>query len=427
MSEPMRVLFVCHGHPDLVTGGTEVFAHNLFRALAADGRVRPLFLACVSSLHRPDRALSRLQGTGSAIADEMLIRIGRFDRLMLAPIDAGPFVEAFSDVLRWFRPDIVHFHHFTLIGLDALLLVRRLLPDARVVATLHDYHLICTNDGLMITAEDGDLCGSASADACHRCFPTIAPSRFAARAFYARSLLDLVDQFLAPSETIRQRFVAWGLPAERIHRMANALPATERPADPPGHDTDGARTTFAYFGNLSPHKGILVALKAARRLARDATPFRLHIHGRMQFQPPAFKQRFSAALEEADEAVLWHGGYRQEEMAHLLHAADWVVVPSIWWENAPLVILEAFAAGRPVICSDVGGMAELVEDGVNGLHFRMGDDADLARVMRRAMTDTGLWQRLREGMPNVADMRTAAQRHLAVYQSLLPGLRAMCA
>ena len=65
-------------------------------------------------------------------------------------------------------------------------------------------------------------------------------------------------------------------------------------------------------------------------------------------------------------------------------SVDWVVVPSIWWENSPLVIQEAFLHGRPVICSDIGGMAEKVDDGVNGLHFRTGDPRSLAQAIRRA-------------------------------------------
>ena len=74
--------------------------------------------------------------------------------------------------------------------------------------------------------------------------------------------------------------------------------------------------------------------------------------------------------------------------------ADWIVVPSIWWENAPLVIHEARAAGRPVICSGIGGMAELVEDGVDGLHVPPGDAAALAETHARRATDPDLWARL---------------------------------
>ena len=66
-----------------------------------------------------------------------------------------------------------------------------------------------------------------------------------------------------------------------------------------------------------------------------------------------------------------------------------MVVPSIWWETGPLVVMEAFQYGRPVICSDIGGMSERVTDGVNGLHFRRRDPDDLARKMQRAAETPG--------------------------------------
>ena len=78
------------------------------------------------------------------------------------------------------------------------------------------------------------------------------------------------------------------------------------------------------------------------------------------------------------------------EQAALIAEVDWVIVPSVWWENAPLVIQEAFAFGRPVICSNVGGMAEAVADGTNGLHFARGDARSLAQAMHRAIEQPGL-------------------------------------
>jgi glycosyltransferase involved in cell wall biosynthesis len=98
---------------------------------------------------------------------------------------------------------------------------------------------------------------------------------------------------------------------------------------------------------------------------------------------------------------------------------DWVVVPSIWWENSPLVIQEAFLHGRPVICSDVGGMAEKVTDGVNGLHFPAGDPAGLARVLAQAAANPDLWALLRSQIPSIFSMdeHIAALEHL--YTSLL--------
>jgi glycosyltransferase involved in cell wall biosynthesis len=101
-----------------------------------------------------------------------------------------------------------------------------------------------------------------------------------------------------------------------------------------------------------------------------------------------------------------------------MEAIDWVVVPSIWWENAPLVIQEAFVHGRPVICSDVGGMAEAVRDGTDGLHFTRGNSRALALAMRLAIEEPGLWQRLSDGILPVRTVREAADEHLALYAAL---------
>jgi glycosyltransferase involved in cell wall biosynthesis len=93
-------------------------------------------------------------------------------------------------------------------------------------------------------------------------------------------------------------------------------------------------------------------------------------------------------------------------------------VPSIWWENAPLVIAEAFRHGRPVICSNIGGMAEAVRDGVDGLWFRAGDPAHLAERMEEAMS-ADLWNRLVAGIHPSRSLAEAADDHAAFYARLV--------
>ena len=98
--------------------------------------------------------------------------------------------------------------------------------------------------------------------------------------------------------------------------------------------------------------------------------------------------------------------------------ADWIVVPSIWWENSPLVIQEAFMHGRPVICSDIGGMAEKVRDGVDGLHFRANDARSLAATIQRAAGTPGLWEKLRQGIRPVYAMQEHVARLTTLYDHL---------
>jgi len=97
-----------------------------------------------------------------------------------------------------------------------------------------------------------------------------------------------------------------------------------------------------------------------------------------------------------ERIVHLNGSYHVDELPARV---DWCVVPSTWWEIFGLVISEAWMFGKPVICSNVGGPAERVEDEVAGLHFQVGDPRALARTMRRACTEGGLWDRLAAGVP----------------------------
>jgi glycosyltransferase involved in cell wall biosynthesis len=115
--------------------------------------------------------------------------------------------------------------------------------------------------------------------------------------------------------------------------------------------------------------------------------------------------------------VRLHGRYRPQDLPSLMADVDWVVVPSIWYENAPLVIQEAFQHGKPVICSDIGGMAEAVTDGVDGLHFRAGSSGALADTLLRAATTDGLWESLASGVRPVRAMDDHVRALQDVYET----------
>ena len=414
----LKLLTICHNHPSLHPGGTEIFAHDLHQEWRRRRSVEPLFVGCTNQIYREQRPGTSFQTLGSS-ADEMVLWAGHFDRFHQSQVDLYGVIPDLAELLQGFRPDIVHFHHTLLVGVEALFLVRRLLPEARIVFTLHDYYPICPRDGIMLTAEENRLCGRATLDGCRRCFPALPAERFVMREQYIKTAFSLVDQFVAPSRFLRQRFVEWGLAPERIKVIANGRPpvtAAPHRALPAG----GRRDSFGFFGNVTPAKGATVAVQAAAAL-REAgdEDIRLRIHGGSPFQAEAFVAGFKAAVDKAGERVVDTCPYAREQMAALMEAVDWVVVPSIWWENAPLVIQEAFQHRRPVICSDIGGMAEMVQNGVSGLHFSRGNATDLARVMRRAAREEGLWDRLVTGIPEVPTIGDVAARYRRLYQRLL--------
>ncbi|MFS2013039.1 glycosyltransferase family 4 protein [Azospirillum sp. CT11-132] len=420
-ARPPRVLLIAHNHPSLHPGGTEIFAHELFGGLKAAG-AECLFLACTNDTHRAPRPGTGFQTLGRS-ADEVLLWAGHFDHFHQSQIDLHGLVPDLSNLLRAFRPDVVHVHHTLLLGVEMLFLIRRVCPDAKIVYTLHDYYPICANDGQMVTPPRGEggaraLCSKASPDACHRCFPDRPADQFLLREKHIKAMFGLVDRFLAPSRFLRDRYVAWGLDPARIEVMANSRPSVE-PAPARDLAPGAVRDAFAYFGNLNPFKGVTVALDAVARMAWQGLSPSLAVHGGSLYQAPEFRQRVADGFEATRGLASAHGPYRPQEMPALMAAADWVVMPSIWWENAPLVIQEAFQHRRPVIVSGIGGMAEAVRDGVDGLHVRPNDPADLARVMTRAMTDPDLWERLSANIPAVRPTEEAASLHLALYGELL--------
>jgi glycosyltransferase involved in cell wall biosynthesis len=116
--------------------------------------------------------------------------------------------------------------------------------------------------------------------------------------------------------------------------------------------------------------------------------------------------------------VILHGIVPHAEIPAALAALDVLVLPSVWLENAPLVIEEAFLAGVPVVASDLGGMAERVEHGRSGLLFRAGDPLALRRTLARLEAEPGLLERLRAGLPRVESMEEDAAETRALYERL---------
>ncbi len=186
-------------------------------------------------------------------------------------------------------------------------------------------------------------------------------------------LLPAVDQFIAPSRFLRQSFVAWGLPEERVKYMRTGidLEAFERVERQPAE-----RVRVAFIGTVVEHKGVHVLLRAWRRLPPAIRArAELVVYGPLQHQPDY--QARVRALAEATGARL-AGPLARADVPAVLTRTDILVVPSVWYENSPLIILEALAMGTPLLVSNLGGMAELVDDGITGFHFKVGDEEHLA-------------------------------------------------
>ena len=409
----MRILVMAHNHPDLHPGGTEIFAHDLFHAYKRAGH-DALFVAATNGVHREQRPGTSFQTIGAS-GDEVVLWAGHFDRFYMSQTDSYGTIQDFARLLADYKPHVLHLHHLLLAGAELPFLARRMLPDAEIVLTLHDYYPICHRDGLMLRNGTNERCSHASPSACHSCFPDIGADRFLLRSQNLKTLLRAVDRFIAPSEFLRARYIDWGLPADKIVVLHNARPKVL----PAPTLIDRGRTTFGFFGNLNPYKGVPVLLEAAKHLRSQGVDFELRLNGGALYQDEAFTATVERLAGELQGTLVRLGPYSRERLPALMAAVHWVVVPSIWWENAPLVIQEAFQHHRPVIASGIGGMAEMVKDGVNGLHVQPNDPFDLARVMRRAIEETGLHRHLVKGITGKRDIDQCAREHLDMFGARL--------
>ena len=407
----MRILFILHSHPSLQAGGTEIFARDLFRSLRNTG-VEGLFLAGTGAPQRPSSPGTPFQ-TVPGEPDELLIWTGGFDPFFMSQTDMHGVVQPLAKLLVEHQPDIVHIHHLLRIGVELVGLIRRCLPRARIVMTLHDYYAVCANDGQMVTTA-GALCEAPSPDACRRCFPNRSLTDFKLRGLHIATALNRVDHFIAPSRFLYDRFVALGLPTDRISILPNGLPS----AQPTPTRRGVRRDRFGFFGHINRFKGATVALEASARLSRAGIAHELTLHGSTEYQNEATLARFEEARSSAPNAR-YCGRYNRSDLTRLIAEVDWVIFPSEWWENAPLVINEALQHHRPVICSAIGGARELVQDGVNGLLFPVGDAAALAETMQRGIEEPGLWEKLLSGITPPVGIAESARRHLALYGELV--------
>lgn len=411
-----RVLVLSHGHPDFSKGGAEMAAHGLYRGLNAVHGWDAWFVARhgVAGLKRPGRVFIAHD------APRELLFEGDTDSMYFSARGGEALVREFAALLDQLRPDVVHFHHYWQVGIELIRAVKRFNPRVPVVLTLHEFLAICAQNGQMLKG-DGQLCTRGSPGLCHACMPVHSVDDFLLRRHYIRSFFDQVDRFIAPSHFLRDRYIAWGVQAERITVLENGQ--EDRCARAAVDDQAGAqpRVRFAFFGQITPYKGVDVLLEAFGLLpAALKKKLQLEIHGGANHQLPAEAQtRLTALRATAHRNVRFFGPYAPEQQQRLIQGADWVVVPSIWWENSPMVIQEAFLHGRPVICADIGGMAEKVVDGVTGLHFRARSAADLARVLERAATAPGLWQALAANIQRPPSIIDSAVSHCDLYLQLI--------
>lgn len=283
-----------------------------------------------------------------------------------------------------FGPDVAHVHNtWFSVGSSAVATLHRL--GVPIVMTLHNFRLICAAATLYRDRAPCEDCVASHPwhAVSHRCYRGSALQSSIAAATIARqqrreTWQHEVQRFLALSEFGRQRFIAGGLPADRISVTANSV-------DDPGPRTapPSSSDIVLFVGRLTEPKGVQVLLDAWVRAAPPS--LRLVIAGTGPLEP--------SLRHTAPPSVTFTGELDHADVIELMMQARALVFPSVWYEGQPLVVLEAAAAGIPVLLSDLGAMRELMAPDAQALLVPPGDpDALSDRI--RALADDSTADRL---------------------------------
>jgi glycosyltransferase involved in cell wall biosynthesis len=368
----MKILLVDRDYLPERVDGPHAHSHALARELAGRGhRVSALF-----SVRDPAR-------------DDGELRRGQLDLVRTIEVAhrreyADPREEwleprarkLFAQLLAEERPEIVHFLHLATWGAACMHVARA--QGCAALYSAHDLHLLCANTRAMTDA--GRLCLGGTGSLRPDCGECVGRDRVAAgeRRRYHVDMLRRAQRVICPTQFVADVLRRNGLvQAEQIEVLAHGV--TVAAAEPREREA-GAALRVGFIGGDRSAEGAHV-LAAALRTLGDA-PIEMHRSG----GTPDF-----------------YAGI------------DVLALPSLWYETAPLAIAEAFAHGVPVIATKLGGMAESVRDGVDGLLVARDDPAALASALRRVASEPGLLERLAQGIGAVPTIAATAERVEQLY------------
>ena len=444
----MKILQVVHGFLPERRGGTEIYTYNLSKELSKNHEVHIFYPRRIKRA----RGSSPAQYENALHAVEHVIDIGSKRSRFLSRIKLlgfkgtygnGKVDREFEGLLDAINPDIVHFHH--LLDLSASLINIVKLRGLPVVLTLHDFWFICPRINLL--KSDYSVCKGPDIQSrnCFKCYSTAQAESIAGalvkygiprgvskalskayelsfvtvtnsgdfkrRQEYMKSLLLMVDKLIAPSRFLRNIFIQYGIPGDRIIYSSNgydlsAFEGFKRKK----HD----KLVFGFAGGVAKHKGVHVLVEAFNKVENENVE--LIIYGTYDPKSNYFKELQSMIR---NDNIKFMGRYT--DVREPYSNVDVLVVPSICYENCPLVIQEAFISKTPVIASNIRALPEFIQHDKTGLLFQVGNPQDLYEKIKVIIENPRLIEAFKSNIKSVKTIQEQAKELEAIYENLRLG------
>lgn len=443
----MRLLHAIHDFLPRHQAGSEIYAYELLRELA--GRHDVFVVTAEYDPGAPHGTIRWREFGGLPIVEIVNNwEFRRFEETYASP----RLNRQLEHVLDATRPDVLHVHNLLNLSFDLpRLAAERGIPT---VATLHDYTLVCASGGQRVHVDEAHVCEEIDVARCSRCFAAspfqarlavgrigdlpagrglveaasavrrrfpvlsavarrlpaavVTPGDVQRRLAYARHVFDRIERFVAPSAALADEYARLGLDSGRIevsdYGFAACAPASRAPHP---------RPRFAFVGTIIWHKGVHVFLEALSRLRGE---FEVVVYGDPGVSPP-----YARRLRDIADGlpVRFAGAFDRRQLAEIYASIDVLVVPSLWPENSPLVIHEAFMHGAAVVGSRMGGIPELVTDGVNGFLYDAYRADELAACLQQFVDDPLLPRRMAAAAPSIKSIARDARDWERRYESVV--------
>ena len=430
----MKILFVVNGFPPTRWAGTETYTAAIAGELMEKGH--EVQVLCCGNWHDGE---NHWNGYSDDVYNGIpVIRINLNWQKSIDPqkhLYNNPVVARFLDnYLKEIKPDLVHVTSCETLSASVLEVVKE--NHIPLVMTITDFWFLCPSINLL--RSDGQNCsGITTPQECLKCtarpskpyqwmsrvlpekgvetiltklskIPVVTRRRgfrgmisdMADRKQFMRRMFSLPDVRLVASEFVKDVYIRSGFddPTE-LHPYGHEISWLKNYRGKQGSST----LNVGFIGQISNTKGVHLLLEVAQRLTdTHGKKIKFLIYGNLN-QHPGYARRLEA-LTAGLENVEFCGTYPRQRSAEVFSKLDVLVVPSLWYDF-PLVIYEAFATGTPVIATNLGGMAEAVSHGVNGLLFERGNVSDLVHQISRLLNEPELLERLSRGAPKVRTVK----------------------
>lgn len=437
----MKILFGVHHFPPKFNGGAEWRAFRTAKGMAQSGvDVRVI---CVEN---PNEDCPAGIYWKDDVYEDIPVRRMFYNRKLAPDEDRFEYDnlwigDALERLIGEWRPDIFHLVGGYLMSGKSILAAKK--HNIATCLSVTDFWFFCMR--ITKLRSDGSVCDfPESPHRCVRCQAEV-KRRYRIPAQIVPWLMDLfwklrygqnrayerrnaflletlqkIDLIISPSVFLRSVYLQAGLPEDKVVFCRQGRDFTGLTPDQLGK-TPSNRLRIGYAGQIAWHKGVHLIAEALAEI--PAAPVEVQVYGNQQVFPK-YTQHLTA-MSQRDPRFQLRGQFKNpEDLLEIFRNFDVLVVPSLWYENSPNVIIEAFAHRTPVITSQAGGMGEMVRDGVDGLHFAHGNAQDLSRKIALLASDSALLARLRSGIEPVKNFAAEMDEMMGYYQSILKPVKA---